>query len=256
MRDAGFTSADRLWTCGTHKAFPREASRGSNAPAWDLLQRSMARILLLRTRGDCGHPVHHFHEMTMSVLHHASSLCFVSFQSFIQSLIRIRFTRLSSGTAQEANWLDLIFWDIMGLLWACNEGGIVRNSIVILLYFDMKIRTISGIFFCSETAWSFSHGTWDFYAIGIFISAIVPKLPSQSMDKSWLFEGMTHQTYFKCLLSDERHCSLELPISIYSYKNFEGYSNVDLGTWTVEFHSGKHIGQLLLALLMRMVACT
>lgn len=80
-------------------------------------------------------------------------------------------------------------------------------------------------------------------------------MPSQSMEKSWLFEGMTHKTYVK-YLSDERRCSLGLPISISSYSNFEGYWNVCIGNWSVEFHSEKHIRQLLLALLMGMIACT
>lgn len=73
-------------------------------------------------------------------------------------------------------------------------------------------------------------------------------MPSQSVEKSWLFEGMTHKTYVK-YLSDERQCSLGSPNSISFYNDFEGY-------WSVEFHSGKHIGQLLLALLMGMAACT
>lgn len=89
-----------------------------------------------------------------------------------------------------------------------------------------------------------------------FYLGYCPKAAFRSMDKSWLFEGTTHQNYFRCLLSDERHGSIGLPVSIYYYKNFEGYSNVDVGSWSVEYRSGKHICQLLLVLLMGMVART
>lgn len=41
--------------------------------------------------------------------------------------------------------------------------------------------------------------------------------------------------HFKHLLSNERHCSPGLPVPVYSHKNFEGHSNVDVGNGRLNF---------------------
>lgn len=98
------------------------------------------------------------------------------------------------------------------------------------------------------------HRTWGFCALGVFSLAVVPKLPSQSKDKSWIFEGMTHEMHFKHLLSNEGHCSPGLPVPVYSHKNFEGHSNVDVGNGRLNLTLESKFARC--PLFTGMVACT
>lgn len=120
MYDTGFSSADRAMNLWNIQSFSSRSVYGKQCFNLASAAGKHDETLLLLTlyshfTGDCGRTVGHLHETTMVVIkHHTISFCFclVSIQSFIQPLVRGRFNRLSSSTAQEVNWLDLIFWDI------------------------------------------------------------------------------------------------------------------------------------------------